>query len=101
MSVLNEQMALLRQLAVETNQDHAAQCSLSRGEVCLELAAEEMGRSALVMRHLSCGLLSRCAGSLRGIENVRVVFVGSCVARSHPVVLVLCCLCAALQIAWW
>ena len=73
------------------------QCGLSRGEVCLGPAAEEMGRSASVMQHLSCGLLSRCAGLSRGIENVSVVFVGQCAAQSHLVVLVLCCLHAALQ----
>ena len=64
-----------------------AQCGSSRGEVCLEPAAEEVGRSALVMRHLSCGLLLHCAGLLHGIENVCVVFVGLCVPRGHLVVL--------------
>ena len=67
------------------------------GEVCLEPVAEEKGRSASVMRCFVCGLLSHCAGLLRGIENVRVVFVGSYVARGHLVVLVLCCLRAAPQ----
>ena len=71
-------------------------CGVSRGEVCLEPAAEE-GRSALVMRCFGCRLLSRCTGLLRGIENVHVVFVGSCFARGHLAVLVLCCLRAALQ----
>ena len=63
------------------------QCGLSRGEVCLEPAAEETGHSVSVVRCLSCGLLSRCAGLLRGIENVCVVFVGLCVPRGHLVVL--------------
>ena len=47
------------------------QCGLSLGEGCLEPAAEEMGRPASVMRHLSCGLLSCCAVLSCGIENVR------------------------------
>ena len=72
------------------------QCGLSCGEVRLEPVAEEVGRSASVMRCFGCRLLSCCAGLLRGIENVCVVFVGSHVARGHLVVLVLCCLCAAL-----
>ena len=63
------------------------QCGLSRGEVCLEPAAEEVGRSALVMRCVGCGLLSRCARLSLGIENVIVVFVGLCVPRGHLVVL--------------
>ena len=51
------------------------QCGLSRGEVCLGPVAEEVERSALVMQFLSCGLLSRCARLLRGIENVREVLL--------------------------
>ena len=73
------------------------QCGLSRGEVCLGPVADEVERLASVMRFLSCGLLSLCAGLLRGMENVREVLFGACVARGPPVVLVLCCLRAALQ----
>ena len=54
-------------------------CGLSRAEVCLGPVTEEVERSALVMRFLSSGLLSRCAGLLRGIENVReIVFFLLC-----------------------
>ena len=59
------------------------------GEVFLRPVADEVEHSALVMRFLGCGLLSRCAGLLHGIENVREVLFGACVPRGPLVVLVL------------
>ena len=73
------------------------QCGSSRGAVCFGPAAVEMDRSAFSPATSLLRLLSRCIGLLGGIENVREGCVGSFVARSHLVVLVLFCLRAALR----